>query len=77
MFKRLHIQMTFFCTLVTSLILVTMSCVCLYIAESGIKKEQLSHFHKQCEFHPVPPGKPVQAYPSMDIGNGGQLPIYD
>ena len=38
MFKKLHIQMTFFCTLVTSLILVAMSCVCLYIAESGIRK---------------------------------------
>lgn len=44
MFKRLHIQMTFFCTLVTSLILVTMSCVCLYIAESGIKKSSYPTF---------------------------------
>lgn len=35
MFKKLHLQMTFFCTLITSLILVGLSCVCLYIFEQG------------------------------------------
>lgn len=35
MFKKLHLQMTFFCTLITSLILAGLSCVCLYISEQG------------------------------------------
>ena len=44
MFKKLHVQMTFFCTLITSLILIAMSCICLYIAESGIKKGSYPSF---------------------------------
>ena len=44
MFKKLHRQMTLFCTLVTGLILVAMSCVCLTIAESGIKDVSYSSF---------------------------------
>lgn len=38
MFKKLHLQMTFFCTLITSLILVGLSCVCLCISEQGTIK---------------------------------------
>lgn len=38
MFKKLHLQMTFFCTLITSLILVGLSCACLYISERGTLK---------------------------------------
>lgn len=44
MFKKLHRQMTLFCTLVTGLILVAMSCICLNIAESGIKDVSYSSF---------------------------------
>ncbi|WP_395027027.1 sensor histidine kinase [Robinsoniella sp.] len=44
MFKKLHRQMTLFCTLVTGLILVAMSCICLTIAESGIKDVSYSSF---------------------------------
>lgn len=44
MFKKLHLQMTLFCTLVTGLILVAMSCICLTIAESGIKDVSYSSF---------------------------------
>ncbi len=36
MFKGLHWKLTFFCTLVTGIILVAMSCVCLSIAEKSI-----------------------------------------
>lgn len=38
MFKKLHLQMTFFCTLITSLILVGLSCACLSISEQGTIK---------------------------------------
>lgn len=35
MFQKLHLQMTLFCALITSLILVGLSCICLYISEQG------------------------------------------
>lgn len=44
MFKKLHLQMTFFCTLVTGLILVILSCVCLYISENGNARNSYSSF---------------------------------
>ncbi|WP_070041889.1 sensor histidine kinase [Robinsoniella peoriensis] len=44
MFKKLHHQMTLFCTMVTGLILVAMSCICLTIAESGIRDISYSSF---------------------------------
>lgn len=44
MFRKLHHQMTLFCTMVTGLILVAMSCICLTIAESGIRDISYSSF---------------------------------
>ena len=44
MLKRLHHKLTFFCTLVTGLILIAMSCICLYIAENGLIKSNYSSF---------------------------------
>lgn len=44
MFKKLHLQMTFFCTLITSLILVMLSCICLYISEQGNSQNSYSSF---------------------------------
>ena len=37
MYKRLHKKLTFFCTLITGLILATMSGICLVISEKGMK----------------------------------------
>lgn len=44
MFKKLHLYLTFFCTLVTGLILVTMTCISLYIAESGMRDREHTAF---------------------------------
>ena len=44
MFKKLHLQMTFFCTLITSLILVGLSCICLYISEQGTIRNSYTVF---------------------------------
>lgn len=44
MFKKLHLQLTFFCTLVTGLILVSMTTLCLYIVESGMNDRSYTSF---------------------------------
>lgn len=44
MFRKLHLQMTFFCTLITSLILVGLSCACLYISEQDAIKNSYAVF---------------------------------
>lgn len=44
MFKKLHIQLTMFSTLFTSLILVVLTMVSLFISESGIKKNSYATF---------------------------------
>lgn len=44
MFRRLHLQMTIFCTAVTGLILVALSAVCLYISYDGLKKNSYTSF---------------------------------
>lgn len=44
MFKKLHLQLTFFCTLITGLILVTMTTLCLYIVESGMNDRSYTSF---------------------------------
>lgn len=44
MLRKLHLQMTFFCMLVTSLILIGMTCVSLYISEAGIWKNSYASF---------------------------------
>lgn len=44
MFKKLHLQFTFFCTAVTSLILAAMTVVCLYIMESDASRQSFLSF---------------------------------
>lgn len=44
MFRRLHIQMTIFSTLITGAILIAMSLTCLFIAESGSRKNSYTTF---------------------------------
>lgn len=47
MFKKLHIQMTLFASLITSTILVALTCICLLISENGLKKNTESSFMKE------------------------------
>ncbi len=44
MFRKLHIQMTVFCTMITGIILIIMTLACLFIAESGTRKNSYSAF---------------------------------
>ena len=44
MFRRLHLQMTIFSTLITGVILAAMTLVCLFIAESGTRKNSYTTF---------------------------------
>ena len=44
MFRKLHIQMTVFSTLITSAILVVMTLACLLISENGTKKNSYITF---------------------------------
>lgn len=44
MFQKLHWQMTLFSAFITSLIIVTLTCVCLFISESGLKKNTEASF---------------------------------
>lgn len=44
MFKKLHLQFTFFCTLITSLILVSMSLLCLGVIESQTQQGRFDAF---------------------------------
>lgn len=44
MFKKLHKKLTFFCTLATGLILVSLSMVCLFLAEQSSLQSQYSQF---------------------------------
>lgn len=44
MYRKLQVKITFFCTIVTGLILIAMSCICLYIVEKGIKETNKSSF---------------------------------
>lgn len=46
MFRRLHLKMTFFCTLVTGFILVCMTLSCLLFFESLLKKNDSAVFEK-------------------------------
>ncbi len=47
MFRRLHIQMTFFCTLITSTILVVMTLICLLIVENESRERSYHAFSDQ------------------------------
>lgn len=44
MLRRLHLQLTFFCTLVTGLILAALSVICLFISESSLKQQNYASF---------------------------------
>lgn len=44
MFEKLHWQMTLFSAFITSLILVALTCVCLFISENGLKKNTEASF---------------------------------
>ena len=44
MFKKLHIQMTIFSTFITSIILIAMTLICLFISESSLRQNSYSTF---------------------------------
>ncbi len=44
MFKKLHIRLTFFCTLVSSVILVLMSLICIFFSEKEARESCFSNF---------------------------------
>lgn len=46
MFKKLHLQLTIFCTFATSLILVVMMCICLYILRTDASRQSFLSFEK-------------------------------
>lgn len=47
MFRKLHVQLTLFFTSITSLILIVLSCACLFISENGIRKNMIVSFQKE------------------------------
>lgn len=47
MFRRLHLQMTFFAASITSLILITLTCVCLFISENSLRENDDTSFSKE------------------------------
>lgn len=47
MFHKLHRQMTLFCTAVTGAILISLTIVCLFVAENGLKKNSYTSFLKE------------------------------
>lgn len=44
MFRRLHLQLTALCIAITGLTLTVLSCICLFISESGIRSRESSSF---------------------------------
>ncbi len=46
MFKKLHLQLTIFCTFVTSLIMIVMMCICLYILQADASRQSFLSFEK-------------------------------
>lgn len=44
MFRKLHIQLTTFCTVVTGLILAILTVICLFISESGMRQQEYDSF---------------------------------
>ncbi len=44
MFRKLHLQLTALCIAITGLVLAVLSCICLYISESGIRSQDYSSF---------------------------------
>lgn len=44
MFRRLHIQLTVICTLITGIIMIAMTCFCLYVSEDGLTTNEYGTF---------------------------------
>lgn len=44
MFHKLHLQLTIFCTTVTSMILAALTLICLFVSESGIRQQETASF---------------------------------
>ncbi len=44
MFRKLHLQLTALCIAITGIVLTVLSCICLYISESGIRNQAYSSF---------------------------------
>lgn len=47
MFRRLHLQMTLFCTMVTGCIFLVLTCICLFFAEDNLKSTNYTSFLRQ------------------------------
>lgn len=47
MFRKLHLQMTLFCTMVTGCIFLVLTCICLFFAEDNLKSNNYSSFLQQ------------------------------
>ena len=47
MFRKLHKKMTLFCIFVTGFILIALSCICLFLAESNMKRNSYTSFLKE------------------------------
>lgn len=47
MFHKLHRQITWLCTLITGMILIALSCTCLFFAESNLKRNNYTSFLKE------------------------------
>ncbi len=47
MFSKLHLQFTFFCTIITSSIVVILTFICLFFAEDSLKKNDSASFLRQ------------------------------
>lgn len=47
MFRKLHIQLTLFCTFVTGLIFLSLTLICLFFAEKGLKENNYAAFMSQ------------------------------
>ena len=44
MFRKLHLQLTTLCITITGLILAVLSIICLFISESGIRRQEDDSF---------------------------------
>lgn len=47
MFQKLHRQMTLFCAVITSLILIALTCICLFISENSLRNNAEISFAKE------------------------------
>lgn len=49
MFKKLHLQLIFFCSLIMTVILLAMTFICLSISESGLRKQSFADFRNNTD----------------------------